>query len=335
MSDDECAINADQRHLWEVRLAVEIQNPDPGPDYEQGGEVEMPDSARSQRLYAALQTRQASNDGPWPTQIVRSDDAYAETSFLVVAEDRGAALRVSAALADAALAEADIDAGPVSLAISAIDEHGEPDAEHGLEPSASDGNAFVIVEPDEHYARGWCVDDPLAQGALKRAAMQVLEELDEALHEVQHGTQVGDTDFVQDYLPAGFIPAYDERFLECFRICLVLVGYKLAQEPAIRPGCLAEELALEVIRRLAADLLEDSDTDEPSIHALRGVFEICEDDDVLDLYDMAEPADAAVHGHNEITRQMGKADMRVEAWFDPMWSGTDGATPHPTCAARP
>jgi hypothetical protein len=331
MSDDESAANADERHLWEVRLALEIRNPDPGPDCEEG-DVEMPESARSQRLYAALQARQASNDGPWPTQIVRSDDTYAETSFLVVAEDRGAALRVSADLADAALAEADIDAGPVSIAISAIGEHDEPDAEHGLESSAcEDGNAAVIVEPDEYYARGWCVDNPLAQGALKRAAMQILDELDEALHEVQHGTPVGDTDFVQDYLPPGFIPAYDERFLEGFRICLVVVGYKLAQDPAIRPGCLAEELALEVIRRLAADLLEESDTGEPSIHALRGVFEICEDDDVLDLYDMEEPADAAVHGHDRISRQMGKADMRVEAWFEPMWSGTDGATPHPAC----
>ena len=81
MSDDEPAANADERHLWEVRLAVEIRNPDPGLDCEEGDDVEMPESARSQRLYAALLARQASNDGPWPTQIVRGDDTYAETSF--------------------------------------------------------------------------------------------------------------------------------------------------------------------------------------------------------------------------------------------------------------
>jgi hypothetical protein len=332
MNADESATNADQPHLWEVRLAVEIRNPEPDAKYEEDDDVEMPESARSQRLYAALQARQAPNDGPWPTQIVRSDDAYAETSFVVSAADRGAALRVSADLADAALAEADIEAGPVSISISGIDERDEPDAEHGLESFANEeAEAATIVERDEHYARGWCVDDPLAQGALKRAAIQILEELDEAFHEVQHGTPVGDTNFVQEYLPAGFVPAYDERFLDCFRTCLVVVGYKLAQDPAIRPGCLAEELALEVIRRLAADLLEESQTGEPSIRALRGIFEICEDDDVLDLYEMEEPADAAVHGHDPISRQMGKADMRVEAWFNPMWSGTDGATPHPTC----
>jgi hypothetical protein len=332
MSDDEATANADQQHLWEARLAVEIRNPDPGLDCEEGDDVDMPESARSQRLYAALDARQASNDGPWPTQIVRSDDAYAETSFVVVAEDRGAALRVSAGLADAALAEAEIDAGPVSIAVSAIDEHDVPDAEHGLESSVGeDAAAAVTVEPDEHYARGWWVDNPLAQGALKGAAMQILEELDDALHEVRHGIPVGDAFFVQAHLPAGFVPAYDERFLERFRICLVVVGYKLAQDPVIRLGCLAEELALAVIRSLAADLLEESDAGESAIGALSGVFEVCEDDDVLDLFDMEEPADAAVHGHDQISREMGKADMRVEAWFDPMWGGADGATPHPAC----
>jgi hypothetical protein len=332
MDTDEFARHAEQRHLWEARLAVEIRNPEPGVEYEDDADVEMPESARSQRLYAALLARQAPSDGPWPTQIVRSDDAYAETSFVVMAADRGAALRLSADLADAALGEADIEAGPVSISISGIDERDEPDAEHGLESFASEEvEASSSVEPDEHYARSWCVDDPLAQGALKRAAIQILQDLDEAFHEVLHGTSVGDTDFVQDYLPAGFVPAYDERFLERFRTCLVVVGYKLAQDSAIRPGCLAEELALEVIRRLAAGLLEESETDEPSIGALRGIFEICEDDDVLDLYEMEEPADAAVHGHDPISRQMGKADMRVEAWFDPMWSGTDGTTPHPSC----
>lgn len=85
------------------------------------------------------------------------------------------------------------------------------------------------------------------------------------------------------------------------------------------------------LQRIGVPPCEESETDEQSIQALQGVFEICQDDDVLDLYDMEEPADAAVHGHDQISRQMGKADMRAEAWFDPMWSGTDGATPHPAC----
>jgi hypothetical protein len=51
-----------------------------------------------------------------------------------------------------------------------------------------------------------------------------------------------------------------------------------------------------------------------------GLFELFEDDDVLDLFDMAEPADAAMAGHDPINRQLGVVDQRLEAWFDPFGS---------------
>ncbi len=199
-------------------------------------------------------------------------------------------------------------------------------------PAREDGNAAVIVEPDEHYARGWCVDNPLAQGALKHAAMQILDELDEAPHEVQHGTPVGDTDFVQDYLPAGFIPAYDERFLECSHLFGRggLQACTRPRHPARGAWRRSWLLRSSGVWRPTCSR-SPAPASHPSTPYLRGVFEICEDDDVLDLYDMEEPADAAVHGHDQISRQMGKADMRAEAWFEPMWIGTDGATPHPAC----
>jgi hypothetical protein len=50
---------------------------------------------------------------------------------------------------------------------------------------------------------------------------------------------------------------------------------------------------------------------------LRGLFELFEDDDVLDLFEMSEPADAALAGHDPIKRHLGVVDQRIEAWFRP------------------
>lgn len=48
-----------------------------------------------------------------------------------------------------------------------------------------------------------------------------------------------------------------------------------------------------------------------------GLFELFEDDDVLDLFGMEEPSDAAVAGHSRIRREMGVVDQRIESWFEP------------------
>jgi hypothetical protein len=44
-------------------------------------------------------------------------------------------------------------------------------------------------------------------------------------------------------------------------------------------------------------------------------FELFEDDDVLNMFEMAEPADAALAGHDPINQQLGVADQRVQSWF--------------------
>jgi hypothetical protein len=50
---------------------------------------------------------------------------------------------------------------------------------------------------------------------------------------------------------------------------------------------------------------------------LRSLFELFEDDDVLELFEMKEPADAALAFRSPISRQLGIADQRIEAWFTP------------------
>jgi hypothetical protein len=59
--------------------------------------------------------------------------------------------------------------------------------------------------------------------------------------------------------------------------------------------------------------------------ALRGLFELFEDDDVLELFAMREPADAAVAGESARNRQLGTVDQRIEAWFEPFaWAAPTG-----------
>lgn len=89
-------------------------------------------------------------------------------------------------------------------------------------------------------------------------------------------------------------------------------------------ACVAEELmAVAIIAEATSTLEDDAPLDrlseqevQDAVDATRGIFELFEDDDVLMLFDIKEPADAAVSGHGDKNAQLGVADQRVEAWFD-------------------
>jgi len=49
------------------------------------------------------------------------------------------------------------------------------------------------------------------------------------------------------------------------------------------------------------------------------VFALFQDDDVFKLFEMKEPADAAVSRHDPIDIQIGVVDQRMEAWFCPFF----------------
>jgi hypothetical protein len=67
------------------------------------------------------------------------------------------------------------------------------------------------------------------------------------------------------------------------------------------------------------------DEAQRAIPMLRSLFELFEDDDVLDLFDMEEPADAALAGQSWRNRQAGVADQRLQAWFRPFsWTIATG-----------
>jgi hypothetical protein len=97
-------------------------------------------------------------------------------------------------------------------------------------------------------------------------------------------------------------------------------------------GCVAEEIVAVSLLTEDEALLRERDQelgDEAVEHAvgeLRGLFELFQDDDVLRMFEMVEPADAALGGQDPVNVAMGVADQRIEAWFDPF--GGIAATGH-------
>jgi hypothetical protein len=188
----------------------------------------------------------------------------------------------------------------------------------------------ALVKPDSTFAAGWYVDDPLAQGVLKLGSVLVLDSLDEAVGELHRDSPDFDDFGLLGCFPRAIRPALTPLLVEKMKTAAVIVGWKLAQPGTpIQPGCLAEELALEMIRQEAVSLLEMEDAPQGTIDALRGIYEVCEDDDVLDLFEMEEPSDAALARFNPINVQAGKADMRITHWFNPFYGGSQGHAPHP------
>jgi hypothetical protein len=186
-----------------------------------------------------------------------------------------------------------------------------------------------LFQPDPAFAAEWFVDDPLAQGALRHASVTVLEALESAREAAADPSpDLGDIGPLGIF-PRSIRPAVTPLLVDKIRTAATIVGWKLAQPgPAIAPGCIGEELALELIRQEAVSILDLVDAPRTSIDATRGVYEVCEDDDVLDLFNMEEPADAAVALTDPISLALGKSDMRIEAWFNPFYSGRQGFGSH-------
>ena len=161
------------------------------------------------------------------------------------------------------------------------------------------------------------VDDLDARAALLEGCTAVIDEFSGAMasgNGVEHARRV---------VPSAFAAAVDERLAVRLFAAAVALTTRLAEDK--RAGCVAEEiLAVSVIeaardhlaRRRDDGELSDEQLDSAE-NALHGVFELFQDDDVLDLFDMAEPADAALAGHSEINRQLAVVDQRLEAWFRP------------------
>jgi hypothetical protein len=129
-------------------------------------------------------------------------------------------------------------------------------------------------------------------------------------------------------VPSAFSAAVDMRLATRLYAAASALCVRLSDgRPA---GCVAEEIVAVALMQEAEALLElhEDLPEEDAKRAageLRGLFELFQDDDVLNLFEMADPGDAAVAGHDPINREMGVADQRVEAWFEPFgWATAAG-----------
>lgn len=175
------------------------------------------------------------------------------------------------------------------------------------------------------------IDDLHARAALRIGATVLVDQF--------RGAAIGGevVDHARRVVPPAFATAVDLPIATNLFAAAVALTVRLGLgHPA---GSLAEEILSVEILDIAAGHLEaqhlagelSADEAEHARQELRGIFELFEDDDVLDLFDMAEPADAAVAGHSWTSQQMGKVDQRLESWFRPFGyvSPSGYYSPHP------
>jgi hypothetical protein len=169
------------------------------------------------------------------------------------------------------------------------------------------------------------IDDLHARRALLHAGTVLVDEFRAAL------LTRGGVDYAREIVPPAFVPAVDERLaLDLFAAAVALTARLSAGQPA---ACVAEEVLAVALLQEAHAWLEmeherhelDRATMATAAAELRGLFELFQDDDVLDMFDMREPSDAAASRFAYRAQQMGIADQTVEHWFDPFgWTAPTG-----------
>jgi hypothetical protein len=173
------------------------------------------------------------------------------------------------------------------------------------------------VDPDELHFLPRTLSDLHARRAMLHAGTVLVDEF---RYQVLYGAMV---EHARELVPPAFAPAVTEPMaLDLFAAAVALIARLSVEEPA---GCVAEEVMAVRLIEGAEFWLEmevdrghlDDDDAAAATAALRGIFDLFQDDDVLDLFDMSEPADAAVAGTSEHHRQLGVVDQRAEAWFRP------------------
>jgi hypothetical protein len=113
--------------LWVVDAELEIRNP--APDEE---------SSCGARIFEALEAYASEESAPYPAQVVREDDRWAEVTFPVWAPSRFAALAAGAMVLAEVCGRAQTETAVVRLAVgeSAAELHGYRSRMHDQEKHA-------------------------------------------------------------------------------------------------------------------------------------------------------------------------------------------------------
>lgn len=177
------------------------------------------------------------------------------------------------------------------------------------------------VDPTALEFLAGTVDDLYTREALLRAGVTLV-------HRFQASVRAGrGLDHARALVPRAFEQALTESVaLDLYAASVALMARLSAGAPA---GCLAEEIiAVELMDEATAWIEAEMVSDRidacagnVAIEALRGLFKLFEDDDVLDLFEMREPGDAALAVHTVRNAHLGVVDQRLEAWFRP-FTGT-------------
>lgn len=196
----------------------------------------------------------------------------------------------------------------------------------------------ALFDSDPHFAAGWSVNEPLAQGALKHASVVVLDELEEAKSDLINVDPDLDLDDLPSLwlFPDSILPALTFQLVDQLHLTAVIVGWKLAQPgPPIPPACIAEELALELIRQGADLALELENAPPASFDATKGVYELCPHGNIAAYFEALTPADAALSSAYVVPSEKEEADPATSDWFRPFYLGQIGCAPHPVYLERP
>jgi hypothetical protein len=183
----------------------------------------------------------------------------------------------------------------------------------------------------QRHFLGGTLDDLNAREALLRAGTDVVDRFREQLL-LGNGADYASLRIV----PPAFSQAVGERVaLDLYAAAVALMARLSADEPA---GCVAEEVvAVRVIAEGRAWLASreadgelDHDAAQTAADELNELFALFQDDEVLDLFDMEEPADAALALHDPDKQQLGVVDQRFQSWFAPFgWTAPTGYLKRP------
>lgn len=167
-----------------------------------------------------------------------------------------------------------------------------------------------------------CVDDLDAREALRQAGQLLVGEL----HAASVDGQL--VECVRDLVPPAFEPVVDASFAALFYAAAAALVARVAANAMV--ACVAEEILVVRLLELAQGALEDQlgstgDRFNEANDALEDLFDLCGDKDILFLFGMKEPGDAAVAEHSTLNNVMGIVDQRPGAWFTPFgWSVASG-----------
>ena len=163
------------------------------------------------------------------------------------------------------------------------------------------------------------------QKALEASVDVLIDELFEDLREWDEtALDFGNTVFAI-YLPQRYASRYTPLFLKQFTVCVITVGWKLAQAQPIRLASLTEELAAWAIINRAKVVLEvSSELIDSSFNEFIDAY--FEDTDFLYLYDNK------YDGIDETALRdiMGLPSLKLQDWSKPYRDGIDiNSTIHP------